>query len=622
MKQRNANAKAFLSRRIRQFPTDYRGFTTRHAPLLRHIGAVLGALAFLSSVGCLVLLAVYVGFDHAQTHRMMLHRALRAIQALFLVNIFYGLLLRYYQTVRNARVLKWAVDGVMLLTLLPLLTLRPEHPWLPWLATFLYSNKFLYIALTAYSVLDVSSVLMHATGRRTNPSLLLASSFLFFIAVGSLLLLMPKCTYHGISYPDSLFVSTSAVCICGLTPVEIADTFTPLGQGILLVMFEIGGLGLITFTSFFAVFYSGRQSVYNQLLIRDFIYSKSMNALTPTLLYILSLTLAIQVLGAVAIYFTLPDGIGDTSGQRLWITAFHSISAFCNVGFSNIHGGMAHPRLMQQGQWLYVVMSILVFAGALGFPILANFKDGAREHLRRLYCRLRGQRAGQRRVHIYDLNTKIVLVTTTIVFLLGFISFWTLENNHTLAGMTTWQKAVQALFNAVMPRSGGFTTINPANLLSVTLLLVIVQMWIGGASQSMAGGIKVNTLGVLCLNLRSIATGTSKVSAFRRRIAYQSIRRANAVSYLSILTVLLFAVTLLLLEPALPSRSIVFEAVSATFNVGSTMGVTPLLTDASKAVVCVAMFLGRAGLISLLTGMFTLRHDASACYPDENVIIN
>lgn len=611
-----------LTRLWQQLQGAYGRFTVRYTTLLRHISGVLGALAFVCSASCLVLLAVYVGFDHADAHKLMLHRALRAIQIVFLVNIFFDLLLRFRQTVRNTRVLKWMVDVGIILTLLPLLYPHPEHPWLPWLEAVLYSNKFLYIALTAYSVLAVSSVLMRMTGRRTNPSLLLASSFLIFITVSSLLLMMPKCTYTGISFPDSLFVSTSAVCICGLTSVDIASTFTPLGQGILLVMFEIGGLGLITFTSFFAVFFSGKQSVYNQLLIRDFIYSKSMNSLTPTLLYILGFTLVMQVIGAVGIYFTLPDAIADTTADRLWITAFHSVSGFCNVGFSNIPGGMANPVLMRDGASLYVVMSVLVFAGALGFPILTNFKDGFLEHLRRMWHRLHGRRLTRRRVHIYDINTKIVLVTTSVVFLLGFVSFWALENNHALAGMSTVDKAVQSLFNAVMPRSGGFTTINPASFLGVTLMLVVVQMWIGGASQSMAGGIKVNTLGVLCLNLRSIATSAGRVGAFRRSIAPQSIRRANAVTFLSIIAFIVFAVTLMILEPDLPTRSILFETVSATFNVGSSMGITSMLSDASKFVMCVAMFLGRVGLISVLTGMFTLRRDASAYYPEDDVIIN
>lgn len=596
--------------------------TSRSAPTLRRIAQILEAISFIAALSCLVLLTVYVGFDHEQAHIKALRLSLRAIQWIFISNILFNLVFRFRQTRHDTRWLKWIVDIFMLLTLLPVLYPHPENPWIPWLEQLLYSRKFLYAALTSYSVLDISFMLMRLTGRRTNPSLLLATSFLLFITIGSLVLMMPRCTYHPISFSDSFFVSTSAVCICGLSPVNIAETFTPLGQTALMVMFEIGGLGLITFTSFFAIFFSGRQSVYNQLLVRDIVYSKTMNALIPTLLYILAFTVCIQIAGAVAIYLTLPDAIAPTVNERLRIAVFHSVSGFCNVGMSNIPDGMSNSILMRTGNSLYVVMSILVFAGSIGFPILVNFKEGIVRRIRQVWRRIRHRNRGSEPLHIYDVNTKITLITTSIIFIIGFAGFWILESGNTLKGMDVTDCAVQSLFNAVMPRSGGFMTVSPASFMSVTLLLVVAQMWIGGGSQSTAGGIKVNTFGTLFLNLRSVVTGTRNVTAFRRRIAYQSVRRANAVTFLSILTVIAFAVTLLLMEPDIPAKSIVFETFSATFNVGSSMGATAELSDASKAVVCVAMFVGRVGLVSLLTGALAMRRDASGHYPEDDVIIS
>lgn len=600
----------------------FRQFTSHYSNALRHIADVLSGLAFVASLACLVLLALYAGFDHGQADARMMHRAFHSIQFIFLTAIFFTWIFCFSQTRRDTRVLKLAADIAMAVTLLPMLFPTTHAEWLGWLNTFLVSHKFLYVAMAVYSVLDVSSVLIRLTGRRTNPSLLLAVSFLIFIAVGSFVLMMPKCTVNGISYIDSLFVSTSAVCICGLTPVEISSTFTPMGQGVLLVMFEIGGLGLITFTSFFAVFFSGRQSVYNQLLIRDFIYSKTMNDLMPRLLYILGFTVAIQAVGAVAIYCTMPDNLGLYGAEKVWVAVFQSVSAFCNVGFSNIAGGMANPVLMHSGAWLYVVMSALVFAGALGFPILVNFKEVLCEYGRRFWAWIMQRRHLRQQRHIYDVNTKIVLLTTGIVFVIGFTSFLLLEDNNALASMSFSDKIVQSLFNAVMPRSGGFVTVNPANFLGVTLLIVVLQMWIGGASQSTAGGIKVNTLGVLFLNVRSIARGTHKVTAFKRRIAYQSVRRANAVAFLSIFTVAIFAALTMAAQPHTALKPLLFEVFSATFNVGSSMGITDTLTPIAKAILCVAMFLGRVGLISLLTGMFAKRYDATDYYPEDNVIIN
>ena len=601
---------------------ELRRFTDRYTMALRATAGVLTVVSFVASVACITLLTVYMGFEHEAGNLELLRKILSSIQAVFAFCVIFSLTFDVAHTLRQSRLLRWIVNIGILLTLLPAIYPHPEHPWLPWLEQLLYSRKFVYAALTAYSLVDISYGISRLTSRRTNPSLLLASSFLFFILIGSLVLMMPKCTYNGISYMDSLFVSTSAVCICGLTPVDIATTFTPLGQGALMVMFEIGGLGIITFTSFFAIFFSGRQSVYNQLLVRDIIYSKTMNSLVPTLLYILAFTVTLQIIGAVALYFTIPASIAPTVNDRLWLSAFHAISGFCNVGFSNIQGGLSNPLVMAGGQSLYLVMSVLVFAGALGFPILVNFKDMVLLHLRRWWHTLIGRGKIPARVHVADLNTKIVLTTTLSVFVISAVLFFVLESGNTLRGMNVGERISQSVFNAVMPRSGGFSSVQPADFLNVTLLLIIVQMWIGGSSQSMAGGIKVNTFGAIILNLRAILRQNRGVAAYRRRIAIPSVRRANAVVTLSILSTLIFSVTLLVLEPQLPGRKVVFEAISATFNVGSSLGATSMLGDGSKGVLCVAMFVGRVGLISLLTGMLTSRRDPSEYYPEDNVIIS
>ena len=204
---------------------------------------------------------------------------------------------------------------------------------------------------------------------------MLATSFLFFIIAGSFLLMMPKCTYHPLPYIDSLFVSTSAVCITGLTTVDVASTFTPLGLLILGLLIQTGGLGVMTFTSFFALFFSGNTSVYSQIIVKDMIYTKSINALLPTLLYILGFTVAVEAIGAVMIWLSIRDVLAVSLTDQIIFSLFHSVSAFCNAGFSNINGGMANPALMNSNQWIYLVISIIVMAGSIGFPVLVNFRD-------------------------------------------------------------------------------------------------------------------------------------------------------------------------------------------------------------------------------------------------------
>lgn len=587
----------------------------------RIVSYVLQTASAVAAVACLTALTIYVGFEHNATHAQWLYNGMHTVQTIFTVNVIFSLFTNLVLCKTTRHWLMWTINALIILLLFVWIIPSSSLPPLSGLTRFVYGRVFLYSVLATYSVITLCTVLMRMPGRRTNPALLMAFAFIFFIFAGAFILMMPRCTYQGITFTDSLFVSTSAVCITGLTPVDIAATFTPLGQIILALLFQIGGLGIITFTSFFALFFTGTQSIYSQLLVRDMIYSKSINALIPTLFYILSFTIAVEAVGAVAIYFALPPAICGDTASHIGLAVFHSMSAFCNVGFSTIDKGLSNPALMHGNQMFYVIMGVLVFAGALGFPILVNFREIVRQYMRRLINRLLNRRRTYK-VHIFDLNTKIVLATTLCIFAAGSIAFFTLERNNTLKGMSLWQQTVQSAFNAIIPRSGGYATVNPANLLNATLLIVMAQMVIGGSSQSMGGGIKVNTLGVIIFNLRAVVSRNRGIKAFKRTIAPASVRRANAVVTLALFTTFAFALALVLLQPQMPLKSLIFETISATFSVGSSLGITSQLCPASKCILCIAMFTGRVGLLSLLTGLVPLKADTSLSLPPDNVIIN
>ena len=611
-----------ISHRFKVLRYRYSRFTNRFNTIIRSGSNCLGILAFIAAVLCLVCLIVLAGYEHDHHQRLMLYRLIRACQITFIIKAIYNLVLRFRATARETRTVKWIVDIAVLLSLLPLIYPRPDHPWIPLIDRMLYNRHILYVILASYSVVELSYAVMQLTARRTNPSLLLSGSFLFFIIAGSFVLMLPRCTNVPISYIDSLFVATSAVCITGLTPVDVATVFTPSGLIVLAVLMQIGGIGVLTVTSFFAVFFSGAQSVYNQLLIRDMVYSKTMNALIPTLLYIIGFTLTVEAIGAVAIFFTIPDGLFTTLTDRITFAAFHSLSSFCNAGFSCLPGGMANPGLMTPGQSLYNVTSALILAGAIGFPILVNFKDIITGRLNAVWCAITRHRRRDIPLHTWDLNTKLVLVTTLSILAVASVAFFILEYNNTLAGMTLWQKVSQSVFNSLIPRSAGFASVNPADFLPLTLLLVIVQMWIGGASQSLAGGIKVNTVATVFLNVRSVLSGGSRPWAFDRRLSLNSVRRANTVIVLAIVSFLIILAIVMCCEPALGLKAMVFEVSSALFTVGSSLGATPMLSATSKITLCVAMFIGRVGIISILSGFFHHRRDISSHLPEDSIIIN
>lgn len=591
----------------------------------RVVGVIAGCLmncSIAASFVCIIGLVVYVGFDHTPDGYLTLRRLMRVIQWVFAVNVIYGLTFNLRKTLSESRPLRWIVDIILLVSLLPVIYPHPEKPWIPVLERILYSGTMFYGALTAYSAVTLSFGLYRFFDRRTNPSLLLSLSFAVFIVLGTLLLILPKCTTGGISLIDAFFVSTSAVCVTGLTPVDVSSTFTPLGLCILAVLIQFGALGVMTFTSFFALFFSGNASIYSQLMLRDVIYSKSMNSLIPTLLYIMAFTFIVELCGAGLIFWSIHGSLGMTVTEELIFSGFHSLSAFCNAGFSNLPDGMASPLLLGRNMSIYWIMTLLIISGSIGFPILVNTKDAVVQEVTRRVSRLRHRPESPRMIHLFNMNTKIVIFTFTLLFLLGAALFFILEYSNSLAGMSLSEKITQSVFNSAVPRSAGFSSVSPAGFLNVTLVAIMFLMWAGGGAQSTGGGIKVNTLAVIWLNLRAIVTGSPRVTAYRRTIAVGSIRRANAVVAISIFSYFLLSFLLLGLEPKIPTRMLLFESCSALFTVGSSLGATPLLSVPSKLLLCVAMFLGRVGIISLLMGVVRTNPQTTAHYPSDSIIIN
>lgn len=600
----------------------FTNFNHRSATMIRVMSDVLALISFIAAIICGICFVIYIGYDHSELENLYLLRAMRGVQWVFVTNVTFNLIFNFRNTLRKTRPIKWSVDIAILLSAIPYVIPRPAHPWLPALESLIYGNAFLFAVIGAYSMVTFCYGIVRIIGKRTNPSLMLSGSFLIFIIIGSFMLMLPKCTIGGISYVNALFISTSAVCITGLTPIDISVYLTPMGFVVLSILIQIGGIGVMTFTNFFAIFFSGNTSIYSQLMLKDVIYSKSMSALIPTLLYILGFTITIEVIGAIFIFISIHGTLAMTIEDEIKFSLFHSLSSFCNAGFSSLPGGMSNRQLLTGNISIYWITSALIVAGSIGFPILVNFKDALMFHFRRILTHLHHKPAGNKQVHLYNMNTKIVLITFSALLVGGAALFYLLENDNTMAGMTTMEKITQSVFNSVTPRSAGFVSIDPSSFLNATLIMVLFLMWVGGASQSTGGGIKVNTLAAIVLNLRAIITGRHKVTAFKRTIAVGSIRRANAVVAISILSYLSYSMVMVYLNPDIPAKKILFETCSALFTVGSSLGITDQLSDASKVILCTAMFLGRVGIISLLTGIAGRRKDHNVEYPSDNIIIS
>ncbi len=483
---------------------------------------------------------------------------------------------------------------------------------------FLGHLKTTIFVISVFAVLDLSKSIISFLNRKTNPALMMATGFAVIIFIGGLLLLLPRSIAAGanLSVVDAFFVSTSAVCVTGLSPVDISTTFTIDGQLIILALIQIGGLGVMTITSFFALFYMGNTNLYSQLAVKNMIGTDTWNSLLSTLFYILGFTFAIEMIGAAFIWLSVHSTLGMTMQEEVYFAIFHSISAFCNAGFSTLSNNLGNPSFMGINS-LYVIISVLVILGGIGFPILMNLKCALFYNVRRLF-----NKDYRQYLRVTTINTKIVLATTTVLLVLSTVAFALIEWNGAFAGMTTWEKIVQSFFHASVPRTAGFNSVDMGSFSNIGILVFMILMWIGGASQSTAGGIKVNTIAVAWANFMSVIRERKSVVVLKREVSQESVQRATATVFASILVILLAFIILLATEPGLTPKQLLFEVVSAVGTVGSSLNATAYLTTAGKIIVSLLMFVGRVGLIVVAMSFVKKKGQERFSYPKDNVIIN
>lgn len=593
-------------------------------PYLHKIVKVIEVVTHLASLLLIIGVVTEHGFMLDTYHLHSISRLYHAVWIIYLINITSHILLDYKDTKAVFSKITWIITALIYLTMIPVIFHRPEIDGaIQFFWDLMHSPNYRLVLIFLYAISNLSNGMLRLLGKRTNPSLILAVSFLFIIAIGTGLLMLPRCTIHGISWIDAFFISTSAVCVTGLTSVDVASTFTPAGFTIIIILIQIGGLGVMTLTSFFAMFFMGNTSLYKQLIVRDMVSSQSLNSLLSTLVYILVFTLVIEGVGMLAIWSDIHNTMGMTLHEELAFAAFHSISAFCNAGFSTLPGNLGNAQIMTGHNPLYLYISLLVILGGIGYPILSNFKDILFYRTKRFYHYLRNhRREGRSFYHLYDLNTRIVLYITAILLVTGTLGIAFFEWNHSFAGMSLTDKWTQAFFQAVCPRTAGFCSVDLASLSIQSIFIYILLMWIGGAAQSTAGGIKVNAFAVVVLNLVAVLRGTDRVEVMGRELSTDSIRRSNATVVMSLTILFLSLFLMTILEPQRTILELTFECVSALSTVGSSLNITPLLSDGSKLLIIVLMFVGRVELITLMLGIIPQKKKQKYQYPSGQIIIN
>ncbi len=458
--------------------------------------------------------------------------------------------------------------------------------------------------------------------RRVNPATLFVGSFAGLILLGTLLLLLPAATPGAISVVDALFTATSAVCVTGLIVVDTATDFTFFGQCVILALIQLGGLGILTFTSFFAFFFKGGSSLQETLHLRDMVSSEQLGNVFKVVVKIVVFTFTIEIIGTVGIFFSSEAVLFDTWFERAFFSVFHAVSAFCNAGFSTLTGGLYNTgiRFHYGLQWM---MMLLIVSGGIGFNILNNLYEFLKAAARNAWAGLRGESRPKAKARIISLNSRLVIYTTLLLLAAGTAFFFFSEYQASSAAHTSWWgKLTTAVFCSVTPRTAGFNTVDMSLLSTPAVMATMVLMWIGASPASTGGGIKTSTFALAVLNIGAVVRGRTHIEIGRREVPQGSVQRAFAIVALSLFSIGAAVFLLGWLEPNKPLIDLAFECVSAYSTVGLSLGVTADLGAAGKMVLIMLMFVGRVGTINLLAGMLQRMHHIHYRYPEEPVIIN
>lgn len=443
----------------------------------------------------------------------------------------------------------------------------------------------------------------------------LIASFALLIVLGSLALMLPAMTTAGrISYVDALFTSTSAVCVTGLIVKDTGTDFTRGGQWVILALIQLGGIGIMTFSTVLLLILGKQPSFsHDALLESTFAHSPTRN-LYRLVLSVVVFTLAVEIVGSGCYFLTWKQEFPFS--EALFVSLFHSVSAFCNAGFC-----LFSDSFMRYAGNVVInlnTMFLIVFGG-MGFLVLLEvFQRG-----------WQGVKGGEKAQRALSLHTRLTVTAAVFLIVAGAATFFLIEYGDILTGMSVPKKILIAFFQSVTARTAGFNTIDFGRLSNAMLFLFVILMFIGAAPGSCGGGIKVTTAAVFLALVRSRLKGETSTRAMNRSVPSESVSRAVAVVISSVL-VIGFVLALLLITQLgdtshVESRGMfleyLFEAVSAFGTVGLSMGVTPSLDVTGKWLVIVLMFVGRLGPLTLAFSIHPRRAVGKFEYSEENVMI-
>ncbi len=470
-----------------------------------------------------------------------------------------------------------------------------------------------YLLIIQFYIISVFAVqlphMQHRFARwRVRPALAFVLVFLVLLVFGTGLLLLPKATpeEQPITLLDAFFTSTSAVCVTGLVVRDTGTGFSVFGQTVILVLIQLGGLGIMSLTAALSLLLGRGIGVRESSLLREVLHVPMMAEVGRMVRFIILMTLTIEATGAVLLYRGLAGG-SSSAGDRLFQAVFHSVSAFCNAGFS-----LFSDSLMSQADQPLVMGTAtgLLVMGGLGFGVVIQ-----------LWAWLKGRLLDRRNKKLrLDLHTQVVLVVSIFLLVGGGLFMALLEWNHSLAGQPVSMKLSQAFFQSATCRTAGFNSMDLNLLTPASLFLMIILMFVGGAPGSTAGGVKVTALAIVWANIRSVGAGLSRVRLGRWEIEQVQVQRSMLVLSTG-LVVAAVAIFILLITEGKDLLPTVFEVFSALGTVGLSLGMTGELSVVGKLLVAVLMFMGRLGPLTLAASLVGRFAEPRIRFPRGRILI-
>jgi len=580
-------------------------------------GTTIKSVYFLSSLGALSILVYLIGFSPEPGN---VKAGMRGLNIFFTLHIltFIGRWLYSFQRVQFLKRNKFRALFTVLLFFHVLTHSVYGDEWLggllnftPLMGVYEFYQMMLGVYLfffTAYSFMEVSTGISRIP---MQPATIFLLSFLLLITVGTGLLMLPSMTVMEGSMPflDALFTSTSASCVTGLIVVDTATYFTFKGHVILLMLIQFGGLGIISFASYFTASLTKGIGLRHQSMLQEFLSGEDLHSTLGLLKQIFKLTFIIEGIGAILIYFSWGAVPFSSAWQRAFYSLFHSVSAFCNAGFSLYTNNMYEP-LVKESYVLHLIILAIVILGGIGFATIQDVFSPSRMRMRL-----------EQPWRDWQLGTKISIYMSAGLLIFGALIIFLLEENNTLRDMKLGEAVITSFFQSGVARTAGFNTIDIGLLQKPSLLILIFLMFIGASSGSVGGGIKTSTFYVILSSVIATLRGRQKIEIAKRFIPNELVFKAMTIFVFAIIFNLLGIFVLTITEPNLKLINLAFEQVSAFATVGLSTGITPNLSEASMGVIILTMFVGRVGTLTVALVLSRRVSVTSYKYPKAHLMI-